>query len=408
MFLLSKRKIKFMHIADTHLGYNGNASLHNEFAELKVNKFTETGENIRTNDVNKAFAQAIDIALEEEVDFVVHAGDGINQVGYKNPAYYNFYMDQVERFSSSGEEKYWFEIAGNHNFSKKAGIGNELFKLGKMKNVISVYKGRYEPHEIPNTEVICHGLPSSYDTETFKEELEKVQSVKGKINILVSHCGVSTIPQYTKNESSIVVHLDDLINKKMDYVALGDYHTYTDLGNNIMYPGPIEHLAFGQEKKPRVIIVEIDLDKKEVIKKDRFLKVRPMIDMKSIDAEGMLLEDIQKQIVERFEETQVEEAIVRLIIKNLPKNLKHRHLFLTEEIRKQKDRCLYFKFDFKNKVELSESIRTKDDEGELFESLQDGLVHFIDQLPDDPNFEKKDLLLFTSKYLTEALENDNN
>jgi len=404
---MSQRKIKFMHIADTHNGYSGNASLHNEFSELKINKYNETGENIRTADINNAFAQAIDIALEENVDFVIHAGDGMNEVGYKNPAHYNFYMDQVERFSSTGRT--WLEIAGNHNFSKKAGVGSELFKLGKMQNVISVFKGLYEQRTIKGLDdVVCHCLPSSYDNVTFKDELEKVKKVEEKVNILVTHCGVSSIPHYAENESSIVVYLDDLINKEMDYVALGDYHIYTDLGHNIIYPGPIEHLAFGQEKMPRVLIVEIDLETKEVTKTNKFLNVRPMIDMKEINAEGMLIEDIQEQIIKRFQSEKVEDAIVRLVIKNLPKNLKHRHLFLTDEIRKEIDRCLYFKFDFKNKVELSESVKTKDTDNEVFESLQEGLSNFIDQIPDDPNFPKRELLTFAMPYLTEVLENADN
>lgn len=397
-----KKKIRFMHIADTHNGYNGNASLHNEFAELKVNKWTLTGENIRTDDVNKAFSQAIDIAIEENVDFTIHAGDGINQVGYKNPSHYNFYMDQVERHSLDGRP--WVEIAGNHNFSKKAGIGNELFKLGKMPNVITAFKGKYEMYEIPNFNIVCHLLPSSYDTERFKSELEKVERVEGKFNILVAHCGVSTIEQYAKNDSSIVVHLDDLINKKMDYVALGDYHFFTDLGYNIIYPGPIEHLAFGQEDKPRVLIIDIDPDTFEIEIKHRFLDVRPMIDLKPINAEETLLEDIQKQILEQFETNVVDDAIVRLIIKNLPKNLKHRHLFLTDEIRKHIDRCLHFKFDFKNKIDLSESLSMETAEEEVLEGLQDGLASFIEQLPMDPNFTTEELITITSKYLTEVLE----
>ncbi|MGF7535728.1 metallophosphoesterase [Bacillus mexicanus] len=401
---MSNKKIKFMHIADTHLGYNGNASLHNEFSELKVNKWTETGENIRTSDVNNSFAQAIDIALEEKVDFTIHAGDGINQVGYKNPAYYNFYMDQVERFSTTGRQ--WIEIAGNHNFSKKAGIGNELFKLGKMENVVTSYKGIYEIYEIPNSDIICHLLPSSYNNVSFKKELEKVKRIEGKFNILVAHCGVSTIPHYANNDSSIVVHIDDLINLKMDYIALGDYHFFTDLGNNIIYPGPIDHLAFGQEKNPRVLIVEVDLVTFEVEINHRFLRVRPMIDMKPIDAEGMLLEDIQSQILERFESAEIDDSIVRIVIKNLSKNLKHRHLFLTDKIKEYIDRCLYFKFEFKNKIDLSNTINFKSNDEEEFEGLQEGLKSFIDELPEDPNFLRNDLYAITSKYLTEVLENE--
>ncbi|MED2737428.1 metallophosphoesterase family protein [Bacillus toyonensis] len=396
------KKIRFLHTGDTHNGYSGNASSHNEFEELKVNKTTETGLNIRTDDVNKAFAQVIDIAIEEDVDFVTHSGDGMNHWGYKYPAHFNFYMKHVKRFTDLGKQ--WFEIAGNHNFAKKSDVGSDLFKLSLLPNVTTVYKGFYERYEIPGTNVVCHGLPSSFDKDVFQSELNKIEKVDGKINILVAHCGVSTIPQYTNNDSSIVVHLDDLVNLQMDYVALGDFHRFTDLGNNIIYPGPIEHLAYGQEENPRVLIVEIDTETKEVTIKHRFLNVRPMIDMKPIDAKNKELKNIQEQILARFKECDVDEAIVRLRIENLSKSLKHRHLFLTDEIREQIDRCLYFKFEFKNKIELSESIRLKEDIP--FESLHDGLTSFINQMPVDPNYSKDELQSYAAKYLSEVLEND--
>lgn len=400
-----KKTIRFMHIADTHNGYNGNASLHNEFSELKVNKFDITGENIRTADVNKAFAQAIDIAIEEDVDFVAHAGDGMNHYGYSQPKHFNFYMKEVDRFVKTGKQ--WVEVAGNHNFAKKAGVGNELEKLSLLPNVRTAYRGRYEVYEVPNTNVVCHLLPSSLNPEMFKEELAKVERVEGKFNLMIAHCGVSSIPQYAENESSIVVHLDELVSKKMDYVALGDYHYFVDLGNNIIYPGPIEHLAFGQEKNPRVLIVDIDPDTNEVTINHRFLKVRPMIDLKTIDAKDMKLEDIQTQIVKQLSNAEIEEAIVRQRITNLPRNLKNKHLFLTDEIKELIDKCLYFKFDFKNKIELTKDVRTKDLEEEIvFESLQLGLANFITQMPENPDFKKPEIIRFANKYLMEALEDE--
>src|SRR5690606_2377587 len=120
-----------------------------------------------------------------------------------------------------------------------------------------------------------HGLPTSFNKEIFVEELEKVEKVPGRFNILVTHCGITTIDFYAKSEGSIVVHVDDLKKKKMDMTFIGDYHRYVDFGDHVYYPGATERFTLSEvNESPRVLIFEIDDETGEIEMKHIFLKVR--------------------------------------------------------------------------------------------------------------------------------------
>jgi DNA repair exonuclease SbcCD nuclease subunit len=393
---MAKRKIGVM--ADTHIGYKGNASAHGAFGDLKTDLTNEAGMNIRTQDVNDAFSQSIDIFIKEGVDFVCHAGDGMNYWGYRHPFYSNFYMSEIKRLTK--ENIFYFEIAGNHNFAKKSGVGCDLLKVDLLDNTKAVYKGFYESIDLPGTNVTLHGLPSSFNKEIFIDELEKVEKKDNRFNVLVTHCGITTIEHYAKSESSIVLHLDDLKKKNMNLTLIGDYHKFVDFGDHIYYPGATERFSFTEvNESPRVLIFEIDDETGEIEMKEIFLNVRPMIDLPVIDAEKKSIPEIQNEIISSLKNPALTDAIVRLRIINLPKTSKHKHLLYSEEIIELQEKCLIFKLDFKNRVELSSAIQM---DVELdFDNIFTSFDSFVSQLPEHPDLKKEDILKYGQKYLSE-------
>ena len=60
--------MKFLHLADTHLGYSA------------YRKVTEDGVNLREMDVYDAFVRCIDYAVKTKPDVVLHAGDLFDSV----------------------------------------------------------------------------------------------------------------------------------------------------------------------------------------------------------------------------------------------------------------------------------------------------------------------------------------
>lgn len=383
----------FVHVADTHNGYSGNASRYNEYGALRVDKKNEFDVNIRQDDIDKAFAQVMDIAIALDVDAVLHAGDGTDSWGYKRAYVLKTYMNQVERLHQHNIK--YLEIAGNHNLPKESATGTYLEIIGKLPDVHTVYRGIYEQVEFPEDNVIVHCVPSSFSQELMNDAFSQVMPVEDKINIGISHVGITTIPFYAENsEASLVATLDQLINCKMDYFALGDFHKVADFGHNIRYPGPIERLGFGEvNNQPQVYLVAIHKETKQVISKDIPLKVRPMYDLEMINFDSLHVSDktldrVNELIIERLTSKKLTDSITRLRITNLPKEYKYGiDIDTIQELTKE---TLYFKLDLKNKTEKSLGTRTSSSDAK-FEGVLEGWSTFMKRVEDDGTFDK-DLL----------------
>lgn len=396
-------KIKFLHFADPHVGHAGNASRYNEYKALRINKTNEQGINVRQADINDAFSQVFDIAIEKKVDFVLNAGDGTDFWGYKQPNIFNFYAEQVSRLYKHNIP--YVEIVGNHNLPKKSGVGCYLETLNLLPEVHVAYKGIYEAIELPQFNTVIHCAPSSFSQELLDDSISQIEPTEGKINIGAGHFGVTAIKHYAENAiNSLVVSLDSLINCKMDYFALGDYHTPTDFGYNIRYSGSTERMGFGEiGNTPQVLIVEIDEETKEVSVEPVLLKVRDMIEIPSLDATNKSIEEINEQILSKIEKTNLKDKIVRFRVKNLPVHLKR--LIEDVKIREATEDALYFKLEFVDKVNKTKEIRSDDIK---YEGVLDGWNSYVDLLEADSSFDKEKLKTIGYKKLSDIYEELNN
>lgn len=388
--------VKFLHMADSHNGYSGNASRYNEYAPLRIDKTTEDNINVRQHDINVAFRQCIDKAIDEKVDFVVHAGDLFDFWGYKQPLVYTFVQQEIARLKEHGIQ--FIVVIGNHDLPKIAGKGTYLESLSHMDHVHAVYKGFYETIEFPEHNVVFHCVPSTFTQDVLNESLAMVQPVPGKINIGVGHFGVTTIKHYAENAiNSLVVDLDTLIKCNMDYFALGDYHTTTDFGHNIRYSGSTDRFGFGElQNDPKVLLVEID---GEVRVREEKLNVRPMIEIPSIDAKGKTPEEVNGLIQKRISQTNVKDSIVRFRVKNIKTSDKK--LIDSEKVKELFQEALYYKFELVDKVTVAKGLKTA---GTKFEGVLEGFPSFIDQIADDGTLDREQLKKKGMELLAEVYE----
>jgi DNA repair exonuclease SbcCD nuclease subunit len=218
----------------------------------------------------------------------------------------------------------------------------------------------------------------------------------------MGHFGVTAIKHYAENAAnSLVVDLDRLIKAKMDYFALGDYHTPTDFGQNIRYSGSIDRFGFDEmQNEPQVLLVEIDEDTKEVTVTELKLNVRPMIELKAIDAKDKTAEELNIAIVDRIQKANLTDKIVRLRVKNMPNHIKA--AINDDKVRELTDDALYFRLEFIDKSETSKGVKSS---GTRFESVEDGWMPFIASLPEDGTFDKQKLAQLGMEKIREALEN---
>lgn len=382
------------HVADPHLGYNCRPSKFDEYKAIRIDK-TINGHNVRTLDVNDAFQQTIDIALEFGKDFLeqpgvdiyLNAGDGFDTYGFRTNFIENFYTKQYLRLTKADIPI--VEIVGNHNFPREAGIGCHLERISFHDNIHAVYKGRYEPLTFENLNLVVHCVPSTFNQQILNAELEKARPIEGRINVGLGHWGVSSIKHYVQSaENSLVVDLDSVIRCNMHYFALGDYHKAMDLGNNIHYAGSIERLGFGEiDNKPQVNIVAFNKKTGEVLCIEPvFLHVRPMIRLE-VDAKGKTIEEVNHEVVRTIQSKDLTDAIVILKIFDL--KTEHRRLIDRKEIKELMQEALDYKLDI-------QSVDSRKEFQPTNQSMQVGIVEgfpaFAKKIPCDGSYNQEEMI----------------
>lgn len=308
--------MKILHTSDTHLGYSA------------YRKVTDDGINQREQDTYDSFKQFIDYALEVEPDYIIHAGDLFDSVRPNNRAI-TFAVDQILRLSK--KDIFFIVIAGNHEHPKLKETGHIFSIFEHIENVYPVYNGVYEKKLFKknNISTVFHLIPQSNSKNQYEEEIKKLKpDESADYNILVSHGAVKGIKAFSMNELNELFIPADFLSKDFDYIALGHYHTFTQLNEKSFYSGSTEKFSFTESADQKGFL-KIDLEKNKI--KTDFVKIknREMIESINIDCTNLEIDQIMKKIKEKIKKIQPSEKIFRLSLKKIPFHI-YRGLDFTE------------------------------------------------------------------------------
>ncbi len=261
--------MKFAHIADAHLGaFSKNPKL----KELNL----------------KAFEIAIQKSIEEQVDFIIIAGDL-----FHNPIpdmeIVRRAVEILKNAVDGGIRIY--AIYGSHDFSAgSTALLDVLSSTGLFKKVVNyeVYDGKLRilPVEDPTGVNILgvSGLSSAQEVEYFehidRDYLERIEHPK----IFVFHTTISELkPSYIPDRYALP---KSLLPQNFDYYAGGHLHERmeSDLnGSPLIYPGALFGATYNdldilkergfyivEDFKPRFVPVEVCKFYKRVIKADGY------------------------------------------------------------------------------------------------------------------------------------------
>ena len=229
----------FLHTADIHLdspllglvGQEGTAA-----------------ERIR-NATREAFEGLIERAVEEQISFLVIAGDLYdgNWRDYKTGLYF---VRQMGRLREAGIPVYL--LHGNHDAE------SQITRRLTLPDNVHVFGTRQpESFRIDDLDVVLHG--QSYRQRDVSENLAQSypQPVVGAFNIGVLHTGLGGMGGHANYAPC---SLDDLINKGYDYWALGHVHRAAVLHEQpyIVFPGNLQgrHVRESGAKGARLVTVE--------------------------------------------------------------------------------------------------------------------------------------------------------
>lgn len=235
-----------LHVSDTHLGSSK----------------PFTGSFDREKDFYEVFDEAIDIAIKEHVDAVIHSGDLFDD--FRPPP--RPYVYAVKALNKLRERNIKFiVVAGQHDMAKRAGAS----PIHVLKELGLAYSLGESPGDVKNEVVKLNsgdlgvtGIPY-FEGSMAKEVLSKVKPPEVRKKILIAHILLQELglPSYH-------ISITQLPVKEYNYVALGDYHinyVYPNIRNPpIVYPGSTEAQDIQEYRDERYVVL-VDLSGSEAV-----------------------------------------------------------------------------------------------------------------------------------------------
>ncbi len=293
--------MRVLHVSDTHLGYSA-------FSRLDPVE----GINQRESDFYDAFRQAVDMAVNLRPDVLVHAGDLFDTVRPQNRAI-DFALRQMIRLSEAGIETVL--ISGNHSTPRIRETGS-IFKIFEhLPHIHSVHEPGIA--KVVVGDLTVHAVPHSVTPPLHEVVRDAVPSKSTGRNMLVLHAGILGSKTYKMDEFSEQEVPMSAIPNGFDYVALGHYHEFSEVGPRMFYSGSTERLGFGEVGQTKGV-VEADLDNGTA--RLLPLRTRGMVDIEPIDASRLSSSEILEEARRRVSAADIDDLIVRLVVKDVRKD----------------------------------------------------------------------------------------
>jgi len=373
--------MKFLHVADTHLGYSA------------YRKVTEDGINQREMDAYDVFKQFIDYAIKSKPDLIIHAGDLFDSVRPNNRAI-TFAIKQIIRLSK--EKIPFIVIAGNHEHPKLKETGHIFSIFDHMDHVYPVYNAKYETlsFKINDEKIMVHAIPQCELKTQFNEELKKPRPDKTvDYNIFVSHGAVTGIKVFSMIEFNELIISTEVLAKNFDYIALGHYHRFSKLANNAFYSGSTERFTFTDAPDKKGFL-ELELSNGKLKHNFIELKNRPMIDPKPIKCSNLKLDEVMKKIKETVIEIKPNEKTFRITLEDIPAHI-YRGLDFGE-IRKLGSQAIHY--------EIKANVVKDDEIKPTTTSKIDALANEFKQFIENQELKEKETILELGMSYIEKVE----
>ena len=297
--------IRLMHFGDVHFGVENYGRFD-----------SQTGLPSRLLDFRNALLQAIEFALEADVELAVFAGDAY-KTRDPNQTHQREFAQCLAKLTTAGVPVVL--LAGNHDIPNTKGRANAIEIFGALSGdklhvfdtpghrIIQTKRGRSV--QIAAMPYLIKSLVLSREENKDKGVQETTQLIVDRYTsgidtlaalcdpdlptVLMGHFSVTNAKLsanqvgYLTNEPE--VPLSTLTQSPFDYVALGHIHRYQDLNKGkqppVVYCGSVERIDFGERSEDKGFAL-VDLAKGATEVKHVLVKTRPFveIDVNATDA----------------------------------------------------------------------------------------------------------------------------
>ena len=251
--------MKFSHISDTHLG------------------LIQYGLEEREQDIYDSFNQAIDISIQDKVDFVIFAGDIFHTPNPSGTAILQM-ANALKRLKENEIESFF--VLGEHDISR---VRSTPIPYVYHNLEFSKYVGRGEPVYYKDVMIVGFDKIRKNEMTGLEEKFSRVESLADKHKghkILVLHQGITEVNKFAGEVNST-----DL-PKNFTYYAMGHLHDkflkqYDHLKGPLAYPGSTEMTTSEGIKETEKGFFKVDISDDEAKPEWIKLDTRPQISVKT-------------------------------------------------------------------------------------------------------------------------------
>ncbi|NPA53553.1 MAG: DNA repair exonuclease [Aquificae bacterium] len=341
--------MKFLHISDTHLGYS------------------QYGLEERKKDFLDVFYEAVDKAIEEKVDFVIHSGDFFHTSRPSNQTFLEG-LEVVKKLKESNIPI--FTISGNHDRGSQVRDVSPLAILepiglnlvdGGFKEFNGIYIGGLKY-------ISKAGLKQTGGIRVILEKYLESLNKEG-FKILMLHQEFA--PLFPNSD----LYMEKEIPEGFDYIGIGHYHVKQEPkyinSATVVYPGSTEFTAYNEnEDKVEKGFYIVEVSSKIKCKFYSFTKKRPflslVVDEENIEAQIKEL----KNKVETILDTGKKKPVV--IFKGVLKNLDL--VDITKLLEKEglsENKVLHYRFNLTKEAKIIEAKVDSIENEDILKALKD-------------------------------------
>lgn len=263
--------LRFLHFADLHLGVETYGRLD-----------PQTGFNTRAQDFVNSLSFVFDLAIGEQVDLVLFAGDAYKTCD-PDPTYQREFAQQLSRLRLAGIPLVL--VVGNHDTPAAFGRATalDIFSALELDHTHVIRRPQLLRLETRSGPLQLAGLPwptrhslraldeyKDLSQETLNQQIQGICAAQiaqfaraldpALPAIFTAHLAAAEAT-YSGSERTAVIGQDPVLltstlaHPAFDYVALGHVHKHQDLHPQappaVVYAGSIERLNFGEERDPK-------------------------------------------------------------------------------------------------------------------------------------------------------------
>ncbi|MFW5953520.1 MAG: metallophosphoesterase family protein [Candidatus Natronoplasma sp.] len=246
--------VKFIHTSDWHIG-------------MKANRLGKTAEKIREQRIS-SISSVMDKAVEEEVDFVLIAGDLFENNAVERSVV-DTVIDAFREYQEEGIDVYI--LPGNHDPL----VDGSIYQEPGWEETENVHVFR-DCNRVIESDIVFHPCPlTQKKSNSDPTENISVNEDNEKIHIGVAHgtldIGLTTEPNFPIDPSRAE-------EEGLDYLALGEWHSWFEQGDTsqlpiTLYPGAHEQTKFDESDPGNIALVTITGKKKDRISKVESIEV---------------------------------------------------------------------------------------------------------------------------------------